>query len=184
MQTAIDTYLVTSLSSNFRSVQRSEMNPPLRVTLLSPVFLRALVCWFWHRHYAKHYIALAHYAIFFYQVWYNCIGHLIYMKMSLSICIKKNVPNSMKEFAFNLQVSQRSPAQLGKEGNSHGGHIRKWVYIADRTPGLHFKVLPWQVAKLIQVKFFSVSPPRQLSVMSVLNTTSASIGILNNYTLK
>lgn len=64
MQTAIDTYLVTSLSSNFRSVQRSEMNPPLRVTLLSPVFLRALVCWFWHRHYAKHYIALAHYAIF------------------------------------------------------------------------------------------------------------------------
>lgn len=66
-------------------------------------------------------------------------------------------------------------------------HIREYIYIAEREMellGLHLKVRPFQLAKLVHVKFSPASPPGELAGMSVLNTASASVGILKNYILK
>lgn len=88
-------------------------------------------------------------------------------------------------------MSQLSPAQLGKEGNSWGGGggrgILGSIFTLQNVKqilGLHLKTHPFQLAELAPMKFSPASPPRQLAGMCVLNTASASVGILNNYTLK
>lgn len=97
-------------------------------------------------------------------------------------------PTQWRTCFFSLWVSQLSPAQLSKEGNSCGGwHIREYIYIAEceiKILGLHLKAHRFQLVKHVHVKFCPASPPRQLAGMSALDTASDSTGILNNYPLK
>lgn len=155
MQTAIDIYLVTGLNHNFRRLQRSKMNPPLRVILLFTIFLRALVCWFWHRLHlqAVHCFSQLHY----FSIRYGTTVLVISFAWRW---VSPSVLNQISQTQWRTWVSiyrchsSALPSWVKKE-IAMEGHIKKQIYIAEiELTGLYFKACPFQVAKLIQLKFF------------------------------